>query len=123
MQGGFNGWVEAGLPVRESDDYDTSPIDTINDTIEGRVLPTLRCAPTMLQQSTHVSLLQKARKAKRLRLCREPAFTAVALGVGVLATALFVDRHRTLQFLGAFGLVATFGTAPFRYNSTEVRIQ
>lgn len=42
------------------------------------------------------------------------------ISLSILTAAAVYDVHRTLQFVGTYGLLATFGTAPVRYSSKEV---
>jgi hypothetical protein len=44
MQGGFQGWRSSGLPVKGAIDYEASVLDTLNDKVRARVLPSLRSA-------------------------------------------------------------------------------
>ena len=44
LQGGMKSWASSGLLVKESTEYDASSFDGINDTVQGRILPALRCA-------------------------------------------------------------------------------
>ena len=41
-QGGFKGWVSAGLGVKDDAEYDATILDELNDKIQGRVIPSLR---------------------------------------------------------------------------------
>lgn len=42
VQGGMKAWASSGLLVKESTEYDASTFDGLNDTVQGRLLPTFR---------------------------------------------------------------------------------
>ena len=44
----------------------------------------------------------------------------IAISLGITAVAAAYDIHRTLQFIGAFAVLATIGTVPVRYDNYQV---
>ena len=46
---------------------------------------------------------------------------SLAISLGITTVAALVDWRKTLQFVGAFGVLTTLGTVPVRYNSLEVK--
>ena len=52
--------------------------------------------------------------------CRDPVLGSLAISLGITTVAALIDWRKTLQFVGAFGVLTTLGTVPVRYNSLEV---
>lgn len=51
---------------------------------------------------------------------REPVRAVITISLAFLSVAAAYDVHKTLQFVGTFGLIVTFGTAPYRFATVGV---
>ena len=52
--------------------------------------------------------------------CRDPVTVISAIFLVLALSAALIDEHKTLQYIGAFGLTITIGSIPVRYNSLQV---
>lgn len=118
LQGGLRGWSAAGLPVKPSIEYEGNALDSLNDTLQGRWLPFIRCRAWQRCAATGPGL---GWCNVQCLPCRDPVLGPLAISLTALGSAAVYDVHRTLQFIGVFAFLTTLGTAPVRYSSKQVK--
>eukprot|EP00775_Hariotina_reticulata_P005013 gene5013-5254_t len=85
MEGGFNAWVEAELPVVEATEYDASTGAVIGDELEVIASKASEVAATVAQPQVGLPLV----------------------GGAALATYAALNYHTTLQYIGVVGVLLT----------------